>query len=77
MTAAKSLSGRRIAVTRATEQASELSNKLTLLGAEVIELPLIRVSKAIDLQGLADVLLELGGYDWIVFTSANGVRFFL
>ncbi|MEY2880930.1 MAG: hypothetical protein RLZZ15_3310 [Verrucomicrobiota bacterium] len=70
------LAGRRIAVTRSKEQASELAGKLTLLGAEVIELPLIRVSKFIDKQLLADVLLELGGYDWIVFTSANGVRFF-
>lgn len=70
------LSGRRIAVTRAREQASELSGKLTALGAEVVELPLIRISKSIDKQLLADVLLELGSYDWIVFTSANGVRFF-
>jgi uroporphyrinogen-III synthase len=70
------LQGRRIAVTRSQEQASELAGKLTLLGAEVIELPLIRVTKFIDKQTLADVLLELGGYDWIVFTSANGVRFF-
>lgn len=72
----KSLSGRRIAVTRAREQASELAAKLAALGAEVIELPLIRVSKEISKDALADVMTELGGYDWIVFTSANGVRFF-
>jgi uroporphyrinogen-III synthase len=70
------LAGRRIAVTRAREQASELSAKLTGLGAEVIELPLIRISKEISKESLADVMLELGSYDWIVFTSANGVRFF-
>jgi uroporphyrinogen-III synthase len=70
------LSGRRIAVTRAREQASELAAKLGSLGAEVIELPLIHISKSINKQSLADVLLELGRYDWIVFTSANGVRFF-
>ena len=70
------LSGRRIAVTRAREQASELASKLAALGAEVIELPLIHVSKEISKQDLADVLLELGSYDWIVFTSANGVRYF-
>lgn len=63
-------------VTRAKDQAPELTAKLTALGAEVIELPLIRVSKQIDLQALADVLLELGSYDWIIFTSANGVRYF-
>jgi uroporphyrinogen-III synthase len=42
----------------------------------VVELPLITVTKEIDKDPLADVMLELGSYDWIVFTSANGVRFF-
>jgi uroporphyrinogen-III synthase len=70
------LAGRRVAVTRAREQASELSAKLTALGAEVIELPLIAVSKHIDKNTLHEVLQEFGSYDWIVFTSANGVRFF-
>ena len=72
-----SLSGRRIAVTRAREQSPELAAKLSALGAEVVELPLITISKEIDLHVLADALTELGGYDWIVFTSANGVRYFL
>ncbi len=70
------LAGRRIAVTRAREQSSELGGRLTALGADVIELPLIAVTKEIDLHLLAEVLAELGGYDWIVFTSANGVRYF-
>lgn len=71
-----SLSGRRIAITRAREQASELAGKLSALDADVIELPLIHVSKEISKENLADVMLELGSYDWLVFTSANGVRFF-
>lgn len=71
------LSGRRVAVTRAREQAPELAGKLIALGAEVVELPLIAVTKHIDKDPLSDVMLELGGYDWIVFTSANGVRFFM
>lgn len=70
------LQGRRIAVTRAREQASELAGRLQALGAEVIELPLITIAKEIDKHTLHDVLSELGGYDWIVFTSANGVRYF-
>jgi uroporphyrinogen-III synthase len=70
------LKGRRVVVTRAKDQAPELSAKLAALGAEVVELPLIRISKHIEKQALADVLLELGSYDWIVFTSANGVRYF-
>ena len=77
MSASLSLSGRRIAVTRAREQSPELAAKLAALGAEVVELPLITISKEIDLHVLADALTELGGYDWIVFTSANGVRYFL
>jgi uroporphyrinogen-III synthase len=76
MSTAKTLSGRRVVVTRAREQTPELATKLAALGAEVVELPLIRVSKNIDKHMLADALLELGGYDWIVFTSANGVRYF-
>lgn len=76
MNASTVLSGRRVAVTRAREQSPELTTKLKALGADVIELPLITVSKEIDKETLHDVLSELGGYDWIVFTSANGVRFF-
>lgn len=71
------LFGRRVAITRTRDQGSELRNKLEMLGAEVIELPLIRVSKSIDLQILADVFLELGSYDWVVFTSPNGVKYFM
>jgi uroporphyrinogen-III synthase len=70
------LRGRRIVVTRTREQASVLAAKLIALGAEVIELPVIRITKDISKQELADVMLELGSYDWLVFTSANGVHFF-
>ena len=72
-----SLAGKRIVVTRAREQSPELTGKLSALGAEVVELPLITVSKEIDKHTLHDALSELGSYDWIVFTSANGVRYFL
>jgi hypothetical protein len=70
------LSGRRIAVTRARDQAPELAVKLTALGAEVIELPLISITKEVSNDALADVFLEFGSYDWLVFTSPNGVRYF-
>jgi uroporphyrinogen-III synthase len=70
------LAGRRIAVTRAREQSPELSGRLAALGAEVIELPLIAVAKEVDRATLDDAFAELGTYDWIVFTSANGVRYF-
>ena len=70
------LSGRRVVLTRASDRNSELHEKLVALGAEVLELPLIRVSKSVRNEDLAEVFPELGGYDWLVFTSANGVRFY-
>jgi len=70
------LFGRRVAITRTRDQNSELRDKLEVLGAEVLELPLIQISKDTDKLGFVEILAELGSYDWIVFTSANGVRFF-
>ncbi len=65
-----------MAVTRTRDRASELASRLSALGAEVIELPVIRISREVSKQALADVMLELGGYDWLVFTSGNGVHHF-
>jgi len=70
------LSGRRIVITRASDQNSPLRERLEQLGAKVLELPLIKVTPEVDKQTLADCMLELGGYDWVIFTSANGVRGF-
>jgi uroporphyrinogen-III synthase len=70
------LSGRRIVVTRTRDQASELAARLASLGAEVVELPVIRISREVSKQTLAEVMLEFGAYDWLVFTSANGVQHF-
>ncbi|MDR0353743.1 MAG: uroporphyrinogen-III C-methyltransferase [Opitutaceae bacterium] len=70
------LFGRRVAITRDRDRNGELRGRLEALGAEVIELPLITVVKEVDRHALVEILAELGGYDWIVFTSANGARFF-
>ena len=70
------LLGRRVVVTRNREQAGELTGRLEALGASVLELPLVRVSPVIDKDLWAEVFPELGSYDWLVFTSANGVRHF-
>lgn len=72
----KPLAGRRVVVTRTHRQASDLAARLLSLGAEVIELPVIRISKDLDRDTFQDVMAELGSYDWIVFTSSNGVRHF-
>ena len=70
------LFGRRVAITRTREQASDLRDKLEALGAEVIELPLIRIVPEVAREELVDIFTELGSYDWIVFTSSNGVLAF-
>ncbi|WP_028841233.1 uroporphyrinogen-III C-methyltransferase [Thermodesulfobacterium hveragerdense] len=69
----KPLFGKRIAVTRTREQASKLSSLLEELGAEVVELPLIKVVPVYNTEFLERLTL----YDWLVFTSENGVRFFI
>ena len=73
---ARPLFGQRIVVTRTREQASQLSEQLIELGAEVLEIPTIRTEPPTEKGALMDALLALGEYDWIVFTSPNGVAAF-
>ena len=71
------LAGRRIVVTRTREQAGELSRALTELGAEVVELPTIRLTPPSDRRAFAAAVVDSRHYDWLIFTSPNGVnRFF-
>jgi uroporphyrinogen-III synthase len=70
------LAGRRIVITRPRAASAEWRGRLEALGATVIELPLIRVTKDYDKNTLVEVFAELGQYEWLVFTSANGARFF-
>jgi uroporphyrinogen III methyltransferase / synthase len=72
----RSLFGKRIAVTRASEQAGKLKALLEEVGAEVLELPLIQVLPEVDKQVAGEVFAGLGSYEWIIFTSVNGVREF-
>jgi len=71
------LFGQKIVVTRAREQAGTLAWHLHSLGAEVIELPTISIQAASDYAALAAAIANLRSYSWLIFTSANGVRFFL
>ena len=70
------LSGKRIAVTRTRRQASALSDRLRALGADVIALPTIRIEPPSDLREFAELVQDAHSYDWIVFTSPNGVTAF-
>ncbi|MDE5879056.1 MAG: uroporphyrinogen-III C-methyltransferase, partial [Desulfovibrio sp.] len=72
----KPLLGRRVVVTRAREQASGLAGRLTELGCEVIQFPTIEIREPHSYAPLDAAIAELGGYDWLIFTSVNGVRHF-
>jgi uroporphyrinogen III methyltransferase/synthase len=71
------LFGRRFVVTRSTAQNGEMRNKLQNLGADVLELPLIRILPTEDKKLVAEVFAGIATYEWGVFTSANGAREFL
>jgi uroporphyrinogen III methyltransferase/synthase len=70
------LMGKRIVVTRAREQASDLVARLTALGAECLEFPTIQIAPPEDWGPLDHALKHLTTYDWLIFTSVNGVDFF-
>jgi len=71
------LAGRQIVVTRARGQAGALAARLKHLGAEVVEFPTIEIRPADDYGPLNAAIRRIASYDWLIFTSANGVRFFL
>lgn len=70
------MSGQRIVVTRAREQAGDFSQKLTKLGADVLEIPTIKIVQPTRKRDIVDALLGLNTYNWLVFTSTNGVTAF-
>ena len=73
---ARPLSGRRIVVTRSRAQASKLTAALRDLGADVCEMPLIKREPPPDLREFAELVQDAHAYEWLVFTSANGVDVF-
>ena len=70
------LLGKRIVVTRARQQASDLVGLLSDLGAECLEYPTIKIMPPEDLEPVKQAVENLSAYDWIVFTSVNGVDYF-
>jgi uroporphyrinogen III methyltransferase / synthase len=70
---ARPLFGKRIVVTRSRSQASGFSTRLEGLGAEVIQFPLIRLVPPADPEPLLRAAVAADSFDWIVFTSVNGV----
>ncbi|MEO7271928.1 MAG: uroporphyrinogen-III synthase, partial [Vicinamibacterales bacterium] len=71
------LFGKRIAVTRSREQASELVEMLEDRGAEVVLAPTIQILPPDDPEALDRACAEASTYDWLIFTSTNGVDHFM
>jgi uroporphyrinogen III methyltransferase/synthase len=71
------LFGRRIVITRDRSQAMDLAEPLEALGAETILLPMIEVREAADPGPLDQAIARLDSYNWLIFTSVNGVRYFI
>jgi uroporphyrinogen III methyltransferase/synthase len=74
---ARPLFGKRIVVTRPREQSAELVDLLEGFGAMVIEAPTIRIVPPDDFGPLDAACAQAGSFQWIVFTSANGVDYFM
>jgi uroporphyrinogen III methyltransferase / synthase len=70
------LAGRRVLVTRPEGQNAGLAGRLRELGAEPLVCPTVRIAPPEDTAPLDAAIARLAGYDWAIFTSANGVRFF-
>jgi uroporphyrinogen III methyltransferase / synthase len=70
------LLGKTIVVTRAREQASDLVGQLRTLGANCLECPTIKIKPPEDSTPLENAINKITDYQWIVFTSVNGVKFF-
>jgi uroporphyrinogen III methyltransferase/synthase len=70
------LFGKRIVVTRTRKQAGALSSRLRELGADVLEIPTIRIEPPKDVRTFGQLVADAHSYDWLVFTSPNGVDAF-
>lgn len=73
----RALFGQRIVITRPAHQNDALRTQLSELGAEVLVQPAIEIAPPPDLAPLDAALARLADYEWLVFSSANGVRFLL
>ena len=73
----KPLDGRTIVVTRAASQAADFVTELESYGATVIACPTIEITEPESYERLDEAIDHLYGYDWLIFTSANAIEFFL
>jgi uroporphyrinogen III methyltransferase/synthase len=75
--ARRPLIGKRVMLTRPRRQSRFVAEKLAEMGADVVFQPAIEIYDPPDWAGVDEAIDRLGSYDWLVFSSANGVRYFL
>jgi uroporphyrinogen III methyltransferase/synthase len=73
---AQPLAGRTIVITRALAQADDFAAELQGYGANVVLCPTIEIGEPSSYERLDEAIDHLYGYDWLVFTSVNGVDYF-
>lgn len=71
------LFGKRVLMTRAKEQAGDLAGRLAGYGAEPVEAPTITIARPAEWTAVDRAISEIGTYDWVIFTSVNGVDRFM
>jgi uroporphyrinogen III methyltransferase / synthase len=71
------LAGRRILITRPRSQVAAFARLIEGLGGQVVEFPTIEIVPPLSYQGLDRAIERVESYQWIIFTSVNGVTFFL
>ena len=71
------LFGQKVVITRDRRQSPLLAEPLEALGAEILFVPVIEIVDAAEASSLARAVRELASYDWLIFTSVNGVRHFV
>ncbi len=70
------LTGKTILVTRSVGQSSQFSDRLIALGATVIEMPTLEIGPPSSWEALDDAIAHLSDFDWLIFTSTNGIDYF-
>ena len=73
----KPLFGKKIMITRASHQIGSMTRQLEELGAQVIEAPTIEIAPPDDFQPIDESIEQLNEYNWLIFTSVNGVEYFM
>src|SRR5262245_63952779 len=71
------LKGKRVLITRARCQALSLAQRIESLGGEIVEFPTIEIKPPASYKFLDEAIKQITSYDWLIFTSVNGVEQFL